>query len=288
MKYTLLLISIFALSVNTAHAQIKDSLNLKSFSLKGKVNRLTERTFKATERFGSPLKVGLTKETEIDFNLKGRIIHKSVKTFSLKEIESTDSFKSVLVSNILDTFIYDEFGSTMQLRTNGNNDTIFERNFLCNSKGFVDLETMKDKSGTLIFKRTCESKKRGTLTLCEDTRYYKYQKKKTSYGYDVKGNILETETDDGIKTKFVYNSNDKCIKMSLAGLAEAIIAYNNYGFESTVKSQSFLDGLRRIITYDYKVDKVGNFTYRCEFMGSSYGKIVVTPTEITERNFDYY
>jgi len=289
-KYVIILFITFYSCSTCVFAQRK--LNLKELELKGRVKSVTEKVYKAVEKFGEPTKSDLIEEKTMTFDINGRM---------LTEETSKDGKRQKSI------FSYDEKGTLLEIQLleigiDYRGEQLIEgitiTKISVDNKGNILEEADYDKAGTLQGKRIYKYTSSAGFVIVEEGVYDsngaggidKIRK------FDLKGHLVEAKNDINQREslqKFIYNAKGKKIEEkayyggSLLGSAKC--KYDENDFVVEVNAETF-KGLKRSTIYKYNKDAHANYVTKTELVAASYNGMNnrLEAKGITERDILYY
>ncbi|WP_407526856.1 hypothetical protein PDL71_06230 [Lacibacter sp. MH-610] len=258
----------------------ESSNDLIKNKIKGKVNKITESRYSATEKFGELKKEKQESLTISTYNTKGYIIEKFEKGFNGFDDETRIyEYKNnkLLKINVLDqnkktkqTYIYDynENGRLIKWRNIlSDNEILQYETYSYDEKGFLIESTSYKKDGSISSKSKLTNDFNGN---CIERKFYEYDAVFETHKqkYDSKNNLIEREIEmyNNLisKTTYKYN-NDK--------LVEEVSLPTLYSPESSSSKYEYLN-----------FDKKNNWTVKT--IRRIYGKEHIF--EIIEREYLYF
>jgi len=271
----------------------KKENDLSEKSLKGKVKMISELSYKAIEKFGSPVKANLDTKWNYIFDKKGNEIEKNKFNISEELVEKTvtnydkndnltDKIEYNANSDLERKYYYkhDVNGNIIEVNEyNGNNKLSLKNIYKHDEEGNEIEHSIYWSDGNLRIKWTSKyDKKSNKIESLEHGGSVR-----NTYVYDNNRNLVERNLYD------VYNliENDGTISYGGENLRyKWIFKYNKMGhlIEETIYNNNDIIDFMRIFKYEF--DEKENWIVKTQFEGFEEGKIKAT--EIIERKIEYY
>ncbi len=247
--------------------------------LLGKVKKLDEMTYEATDKFGKPVKTKSLKHINITFDANGCskefLIFGDNLLKNFKSVSIYDNKRNLIESNTYQDdgsltnkfiYIYDDKGKLIEMDNYDKEGNLkFKTTYKYDKKGNKNEEYTYTNDGSLLSKYIFKNDDRGNRIEWCDYDYQGNLNNKATYKYDHKNNPIEySRFSDGrnlsLKSTYKFDNNSNLIEE---------LDYNPDGN---------LDSSKKHI---YELDKKGNWIRKITFEND-------TPTTITEREITYF